>query len=172
MESVNRRSAFVCDLDGTICNLEHRLHFLHQDCPKCGGRTPGCSNCGGRDMDGFHDHQLLDTPHPEAVAVVQALMAAGHRVVFLTCRPNRYRGETVRWIKENILVGTGLQTCDLIMREDGDHRKDPVVKAEMYRGCIEPRLDVFLWIEDRTSVVDMVREELGIPCWQVRPGDF
>jgi len=185
--------AFVCDLDGTTCNLAHRLHLLQVKCEACDGTghlatyngkhhpIRLCKACGGkghrRDMDAFHAAQGRDKPHAETLAVVQALAGAGYTPVFLTCRPIRYRAETLAWLKRHGFLDHcqnpwPAKEPELLMRKGRDKRADPAIKAEFYRRYIQPRFQVILWLEDRTSVVRMVRDELGLPCWQVRPGDF
>tara|TARA_R110002020_G_scaffold227539_13_gene438195 strand:+ start:10087 stop:10632 length:546 start_codon:yes stop_codon:yes gene_type:complete len=60
---------------------------------------------------------------------------------------------------------------ELYMREEGDNRKDSIVKREMYEEYIKPHYNVKLVLDDRNQVVDMWRE-LGLPCWQVAAGNF
>ena len=57
------------------------------------------------------------------------------------------------------------------MRKGGDKRIDSIVKKELYRKYIEPFYRVKLVLDDRNQVVDMWRD-LGLPCWQVAPGNF
>ena len=38
---MNQKKYVVCDIDGTIANLEHRLHFVfNEDGTRSGTRTP------------------------------------------------------------------------------------------------------------------------------------
>jgi hypothetical protein len=57
------------------------------------------------------------------------------------------------------------------MRKTGDSRKDSVVKDELYQEYVAGKYNVFLVLDDRSSVVEFWRSK-GFPCWQVNPGDF
>ena len=57
------------------------------------------------------------------------------------------------------------------MRKKGDHRKDSIVKKELYEEHIKNRYEVLCVFDDRNQVVDMWREE-GLLCCQVYYGDF
>ena len=60
---------------------------------------------------------------------------------------------------------------ELFMREADDNRKDSIIKEEIYNKVIKPRYNIKLVLDDRNQVVDMWRN-IGLPCFQVAPGDF
>ena len=83
--------------------------------------------------------------------------------------PNCYE-LTLEWLRSHSFE-YGLGEPELYMREEGDNRKDSIVKKELYRKYIHPNYYVRLVLDDRNQVVDMWRS-LGLPCWQVAPGNF
>lgn len=58
------------------------------------------------------------------------------------------------------------------MRTTGDSRKDSIVKEELYQKYVAGKYNVFLVLDDRTSVCQLWRDKLGFNCWQVNWGDF
>lgn len=135
----------VFDLDGTLANLDHRLHLQIT-----------------KDWRGFFAAVGGDTPILHAIKVAQAMADAGHRVEVWSGRSDECREATERWLALNLVPYDAL-----IMRTAGDTRPDDIVKQEFLRGGGTPDL-IF---DDRDRVVAMWRG-LGIPCFQVAQGDF
>lgn len=141
----------IVDIDGTIADLSHRLHFI-QSSPK--------------DWDRFFDAMIEDTVIPGMRHFIWAV-CAHYTLVYLTGRPESHRRHTMRW-----LVLHEFPEGDLVMRKVGDHRADTVVKAELYRDeVLSQRGDAKLAIEDRKGVVEMWRA-LGILTLQPKDGDY
>lgn len=137
------KGAFLVDIDGTVA--------LHQ-----GHRDP----YDWRTAEG-------DLPNRAVVTVVKALRGAGFEIVFFSGRPESAREITLRWLDTH-LGFSGL----LLLRADGDYRRDAVVKRELFDNFVAGRFDVLAVIDDRRQVVDMWRLDLGLTCFQVAPGDF
>lgn len=84
------------------------------------------------------------------------------------------REETCRAETENWLVDKGSFTYDsfkLYMRPAGDRRKDYIVKRELYEKHVLGKYNVYLVLDDRSSVVLLWRS-LGLTCLQANYGDF
>jgi hypothetical protein len=64
-----------------------------------------------------------------------------------------------------------ISNWELLMRTEGDHRSDDIVKKEIYEKRIAPQYDVVIVFDDRDKVVKMWRD-LGLLCGQVYYGDF
>jgi hypothetical protein len=60
----------------------------------------------------------------------------------------------------------------LIMRAAGDFRKDAIIKKEIFSNYVEGKYFVELVLDDRNQVVDLWRNDLQLPCFQVFYGDF
>ena len=145
------------DLDGTLADAAERVKTYLRDAD---GPKPGPVN-----WTAFHLASSQDVPFPHALEVLHALYDAGHDVRIWTARSDEAHQETLDWLTlhgiPQEVVGT------LVMREKGDHRDDDELKPLWIAEHGRPDL-VF---EDRTRVVNAWRA-LGIPCYQVAPGDF
>lgn len=143
--------AYIFDIDGTLADCSHRLHFIQQEKP---------------DWDAFYKECENDEPINPVLNLLMDLQDAGAYIIFVTGRPFEYLDETKRWLE----IYTGERVKELWMRENGDHRPDYVIKKEIYEKyltdyCID---GVF---EDRKQCVDMWRS-LGLTCYQVANGDY
>jgi predicted kinase len=108
-----------------------------------------------------------DLPNLPVIKVVRALEAAGHRIVFMSGRSDACRTATEEWLTANV----GVRYDALFMRAAGDHRKDSVVKAELFDAHVRDTYDVVCVLDDRRQVVEMWRS-LGLTVLQVADGDF
>lgn len=143
----------MVDLDGTLCNFEHRRHLIETS-PK--------------QWDHFHSLMCNDKPNYSVASVVALHLQFGYQVFFVTGRFQSYRDVTNSWIDEHLYC---FGQIPILMRDDGDHRPDDEVKEEIYHAFIEPSFDVKLVLDDRDHVVKMWRR-LGLECWQVARGDY
>lgn len=136
----------LCDIDGTVALMGDR-------------RSPFEWNKVG-----------LDLPNVPIVNLVQVLYLARDtdisNVIFMSGRDASCRTETDGWLRHN-----QLWSRNLLMRPEGDCRKDSVVKLELYDKYIRGKYNVTLVLDDRNSVVRLWRD-LGLTCLQVADGDF
>lgn len=146
---VTRKPCIIVDIDGTLSDLTHRLHFIHQD---------------KKNWDSFFANVLYDTAHNHIVDIVKVLGKSYH-IILCSGRPERCRADTLFWLKDNAVVFD-----ELYMRKDGDHREDYLVKQELLEEIMIDYTPVAA-IDDRKQVVDMWRSN-GVPCLQCADGDF
>lgn len=139
--NANIPDAFICDIDGTVAIMHKRGPY---DYAKVG-------------------QDKLNTP---VASVVHALVASGLGVIYCSGRDDSCRGATLGWLTSN-----GLPAGPLFMRRTGDHRKDFIVKQELFDQHIRYNFDVKLVLDDRSQVVKMWRR-LGLTCLQVAEGEF
>lgn len=59
----------------------------------------------------------------------------------------------------------------ITMRKEKDHRKDSIIKKEMYDTIVKDKYNVLAVFDDRNQVVEMWRS-LGLQTFQVANGDF
>ena len=138
----------IFDLDGTLANTDHRVHFLRGDRKNWRGFYAACDE---------------DEPHQHIVAVFKAMVAAGHDVEIWSGRSDEVRDKTEAWLTKHRLGGVPLR-----MRREHDYTPDDVLKRSWLAEC-SPRPGLIF--DDRAKVVSMWRAE-GIPCAQVAEGDF
>lgn len=140
------------DLDGTLCNIEHRLHYIHG--PK-------------KDWPAFFDACVDDKPVWPLIEVCKQLMYNPvFEVEIWSGRSDRVARQTKAWLGNHGLAGRR----KLRMRKDGDYRQDCIVKAEWF-DALGPEDRPELAFDDRQQVVDMWRSR-GVICAQVAPGNF
>lgn len=104
-----------------------------------------------------------DTLHSHVAEIVRNLPG---KVIVMSGRESSCMDDTWKW-----LVRFDLTPTELLMRATGDGRKDAVVKAELFDRYVRHNYHVRAVLDDRTQVVQMWRS-IGLPCFQVAPGDF
>lgn len=155
---------YIFDIDGTVANLDHRLHLI--------GATSTSfvkpEEAPTKDWDGFFAAADKDSPIWEVITVARALAKAGHTILYSTGRREQCRRLTADWfLKYRVPVGL------LFMRKDDDHREDNEVKGELLDQILSmyKKEEIGGAFEDRQQVVDMYRAR-GIRVFQVAPGKF
>lgn len=137
---------FICDIDGTLSNLHHRLHYV---------------NGKEKNWERFFEELPFDTRQNAACDLVETLIFSGMGPIFVSGRPERTRDQTITWLKENI--SNLPEDPTLYMRPDGDHRADHIIKKKILDSL--EGVDIQFAIDDRPKVVEMWREN-GIPVFQ------
>lgn len=141
-QDIQLPKAVICDLDGTLALLN--------------GRDP-------YDASNSHD-DVLNEPVANVLRNYQRL---GYKIILLSGREDRYEKPTLRFIEQH-----GIVFDKLLMRKSGDSRKDSLVKKELYQNELKGKYYVEFILDDRNQVVNMWRDELRLPCFQVYYGDF
>lgn len=135
----------ICDLDGTLCDIKHRLHFV-RDLPE--GQK--------KDWKGFFGAMSEDVVRMDVLDKLLAHEAAGNKIILVSARPDNYREQTEAWL-ERAFKGYKLDTA-LIMRNAGDKRDDTEVKSDIYEKYLK-NLNITKVIDDRPAVIRMWREK-------------
>ena len=150
----------ICDIDGTIADISHRLHFVT-------GKK--------RDYDQFYSRVELikDSPISKVIETVTRLSSTGAQIVFVTGRPEHTKQSTTEWVYKHFPNSVFLR-ARFFFRNSGDRRKDAIVKEWIYRSKlvqlgISPENTIVF--EDRSQCVDMWRSQ-GFMCFQPTKGDF
>lgn len=107
-----------------------------------------------------------DTAIDHVVQIAHALASDGYAIVFLSGRDGSCYDITSEWIRDEVM-----DMAYLFMRTAKDQRPDNIIKAELFDAHVRDRWNVQGVFDDRDQVVDMWRA-MGIPCYQVAPGDF
>lgn len=87
-------------------------------------------------------------------------------IIVMSGRDGSCRDITIKWLEDN-----NIKYDSLIMRSEGDFRKDSIVKRELFDNHIKDKYYVEYVLDDRNQVVDMWRD-MGLKCLQVAPGNF
>ena len=146
---------YLCDIDGTIANIDHRLHFIQERPANWKAFFEACPD---------------DEPIWEVLNTVELLWEAGAVIIWVTGRSHEIYPQTVAWINKY----TKIPPRRIYMRQEGDHREDVEVKAELLAQVLTEygKTDA-IWgaFEDRQQVVAMYRTH-GLRVFQVAPGNF
>lgn len=138
----------VCDIDGTIADIEHRRHFVTGD---------------KKDWAGFFGAMDGDTVRADVREMLEKDIMVGRQIIFVSARPEDYREITTEFLKS-----CGLPTDYLLMRRSGDKRPDTMVKEQLYNRFLK-NLNVENVYDDRPSVIRMWRQ-LGLSVTDVGNG--
>jgi phosphoglycolate phosphatase-like HAD superfamily hydrolase len=144
---------YIVDIDGTISNLKHRLHFIDKD------------REGGTDWDAFYEACDKDEPIQPVIDVLLCLYHAGSELVFCTGRSYSVKGKTMGWLSQR-----GFLSAEIVMRANGDHRPDTIAKKELLESLIAEGKQIAGVFEDRPSVCRVWRE-MGLTVFQVGSGE-
>ena len=142
-----KRKSVIVDIDGTLADVEHRLHHIRGKRKK---------------WKKFFALMSKDEPITEVIEQVKEL-AKGHDIYVVSGRPDDYMEETLAWLERH-----NVPFKDLYMRAAGDYRPDYVVKQEILDANFD-KGDIELVIEDRPSVIRMWRSN-GLKVQDVGAG--
>jgi predicted kinase len=155
----------ICDLDGTLCNIDHRLHYMKEKKKNWAGFN--------RDIPGDGLNEWCRT---------LLRQFNYHPIIFCSGRSDSFRKVTEEWLKkyefsrdlytkEDGTLVTSKNYRHLFMRHRSDFRKDWIIKEIILEFELKTRYQILFSIDDRQQVVDMWRKH-GIVCLQCAPGDF
>lgn len=142
--------AIICDLDGTLANIEHRLHHVK-------GQK--------KDWDAFFEGISDDTVVGPIADILDMYAFDETAVLLCSGRPERCRGKTVEWLSRN-----DVEYTKLYMRPNDDRRPDHIVKSQILDGILADGYEPIFVIDDRPSVVQMWRAR-GLTCLQCAPSE-
>ena len=111
----------IFDIDGTLLNIQHRVHFLHKTPP---------------DWESFNGEMSKDSAILEMVKLLKMLIGLKeNRIIFCSGRGEESRKITTEQITN--LVNSEVDQLSgheiiLYLRKIGDRRNDTKVKYELY----------------------------------------
>lgn len=132
----------IVDLDGTVALKGDRTFFEY-------------------------NKAINDTPNTYVIDTIKAILDAGliDYVQFLSGRESYSYTVTKDWLKKQ---GFDMNRHRLLLRKTKDHRKDIVIKKEIYDACLSHN-EVFAVFDDRPQVIDLWWD-LKLPVFHV--GDY
>jgi hypothetical protein len=138
LDYLKDKKVVICDLDGTLCNIDHRLHFVKD---------------GQRDWKSFFEHISEDSVRDDVWEDVRDVLYYEHaELVFVSGRPDDHRHATEWWLTN--VADCKMDKIPLFMRMKGDHRPDTEVKADIYDKLLS-KTNVIAVFDDRPSVIRM-----------------
>ena len=141
-----KRKCIIVDLDGTLCNSEHRLHYVKQNPP---------------DWKNFLDGCVHDTLNREVFELCQMAYQSGMPIFFCSGRPEQYRAVTQEWFHEY-----GIPPYRSLMMRPQEDTKTPdhEIKKIMLDQIRAWGYDPIFAVDDRPTVIAMWRAN-GVPCF-------
>lgn len=143
--TAGRQPAVIFDVDGTLCDVRSVRHLIDE-----------------KGFDAFHRASGGCPPHDHVVEAAHAAAAAGHAVLVVTGRSEKWRSLTSMWLALHAVPSDVLR-----MRPDRDYRKDYVIKRAIL-ARLRSRYDIVHAWDDHPAVLRLWEEE-GIPTTVV-PG--
>lgn len=142
MQNTNsKKDIFIFDIDGTLAD-------------HTGIRAP------------FDENKVyFDKPIEPVWIVLNSLVANGYKIIFLSGRTDGCYEDTVLWLGQFMQKSS----VELYMRKKDDHRKDSIIKKEIYDEHIFPKYNVIGVFDDRLQVCRMLYEN-NIFCFNVNQG--
>lgn len=150
---IMKRKAVICDLDGTLCDANHRVHYVEKQ-PKNWAK--------------FFAEAFKDKVNTWCLDMMKNYQAQGIEVLFVTGRHEGLVNSTIGWIYTHTPFEAELHT-NLFMRGEGDFREDTIIKQEIYDKVIAPKYEIIMAVDDKSSIIKMW-ESYNIPVIYCGPG--
>lgn len=112
---------------------------------------------------------INDKPREHVIKVLNALCTAGdiYFIQFLSGRESSCYEDTIKWLSN--VAGFDMNRHRLLMRKTNDHRKDVIIKSEIYENCLKGNFNINYVFDDRNQVVDYWWDQ-NLPVFHV--GDY
>ena len=114
-----------------------------------------------------YNKSYKDIPNDYVIETLKTLLQCNviDKIQFLSGRESYCYAVTRSWLEAQ---GFSMNDHSLLLRRTGDHRKDVIIKEEIYNSCIKHH-DIFAVFDDRPQVVDLWWD-LKLPVFHV--GDY
>lgn len=136
--SLTDKKIIICDLDGTLYDIRHRLHYLH-------------SWKHNRSKFESEEEISKDAIVPQIKEIIH-LLSHKYQIIFLSWRRNTMCDVTI-----SNLARDGIISMPILMRNSWDWRKDYDVKKDFLYLLLQKH-KIHMAIDDRKQVVDLWKE--------------
>ncbi len=144
------RKIIAFDLDGTLANVDHRVHFVRSSKP---------------DWEAFNRACVNDTPNAWAVKLINELAPSyGVRLMIVSARSKTVEAETRDWLNNHVEAFVNGDVELEMLREVGDSTEDVELKMRWLKS-VGGKDALLMAIDDRQKVVDAWRAA-GVTCLQ------
>ena len=136
---MQKPNAYLWDLDGTLCDVNHRRKFVSTN-PK--------------NWDAWNAGLVNDTPN-EPVCQMLKLVSNMHHlineydtsVIIVSGRSEDYKAQTDKWLSDREIFYD-----EIYMSKSGDWRDDAIIKSE-FADQIEEKYNIVAVFDDRPRVI-------------------
>lgn len=137
----------IFDLDGTLANIDHRLHHIEGE---------------NKNWNAFYEACIHDEPKHDVIELAKMCDDAGHRIIISSGRSENVKQQTKAWLRDQ-----GIVYSELLMRPDQCFVPDNALKKSwLDQGLLGKLEDILFVVEDRDRMVQMWRGA-GLTCFQV-----
>ncbi len=136
-----KKGIIICDIDGTLADIKHRLHFVRES---------------KKDWKKFFSEISKDTLRQDVVDLVMKYEEEGYEIFLVSGRSQEYKEATEKWLEKEF-KGYRFYKA-LFMRARNDGREDSEVKKDIYDSLFK-KYNVYEVIDDRPRVIRMWREQ-------------
>lgn len=150
MNSSAPKLSFIYDVDGTLADVSGIRHYVTDDPQR-------------KNFQKFHAAASYCRPHEDIVKMAQMTAEFGIYNFIVTARSEMWRYRTAVWLRK-----WEIPYAALLMRANGDQRKDVDVKRDILAQIRAKGYHVSYAVDDNPSVIELWRSE-GIYT-QVVPG--
>lgn len=128
------------DLDGTLADINHRLHHVQN---------------GNKNWDAFYAACPSDGPKHDIIELARMCQDAGHQIIISSGRSENVRAQTEKWLDDN-----NVPFHKLFMRPNACFTPDQALKkAWLDQGLFGPKENILFVVEDRDRMVQMWRQQ-------------
>lgn len=157
---------FVFDMDGTLADCSHRLHYVKFLYKETYGAPYTKPPKKSKDYDSFYKACGGDTPIQWAIDLFKIVKRQGETLI-LTGRSEICRQETNDW-----LILHEIMYDYICMRPDKNSEQDHILKPRMLEDFLRDKdYQVQFIVDDRNRVVKAFREK-GYNVLQCQNGDY
>jgi hydroxymethylpyrimidine pyrophosphatase-like HAD family hydrolase len=147
-----QEKVIICDLDGTMFDIDHRLHFLDE-----------------KQWDAFWAACVDDTPNAWCVALIKAMKEQGYRIYYVTGRNEVAQAETIRQLRE--LDVFAMMNGDKLFMRPRDNRDNATAFKQKLLNTELASVDILFVVEDGVKTCEMWREN-GLTVLQCDANDY
>jgi hypothetical protein len=140
------KNIVLFDIDGTIANIDHRLHYLRRE---------------NIDWTEFESQCEYDLPIPATVAMLRALSQSGKQIWLWTGRTVGVEAMTKIWLERH-----SIPYHQLLMRPEGTFLNAASLKKRWLNDSPVPKERVICAFEDEPRIVEMLTGE-GLTVFHV-----
>ena len=154
----DKDSVVLVDIDGTIADTSHRLHFVK--------KPEGAPDDWKKDWNGFFSQMENDPVREDVRKIIIQLYNEGKTIIFMSGRPEQYRDITLNWLSSNFLTFA----YTVIMRPRGDKRPDIETKRDLLNKYFPDKSVIHMVLDDRPSVI-RVWKDMGLTVLDCGKGE-
>ena len=133
------KEAVIFDLDGTLSDRRHRLHFVEQS----------------KDWKNFFEKMSDDPPVKSVISELFKYHDLDYKIIILSGRPEDYRKQTIDWLFRNLIFP---DMYELFMRESKNYETDVDLKERIYESKLKS-YNIVKVFEDQKKLIDMWEEK-------------